>query len=85
MSAENMDIILGNPDTKSANPGMKSGGKTARFENNSVKTRAIALANRFRFAIVFAFVILALYFTDTAEGIKAFSISLSNTKEMLAA
>jgi Predicted permease. len=83
MSAENMDINLGSPDAKPANPSMKSGGKTARFENNSVKMRAIALAKRFRFAIVFAFVILALYFTDTAEGIKAFSISLSNTKEML--
>ena len=29
------------------------------------------------------FFIIALYFTDNAGGIKAFNISLSNTKEML--
>jgi uncharacterized membrane protein YraQ (UPF0718 family) len=45
--------------------------------------RAAASVKKFRFVIFFAFIITSLYFTDMAEGIKAFNISLSNTKEML--
>ncbi|MGB9941169.1 permease [Methanosarcina sp.] len=83
VNARNISINPGNPDMKPADSGMKFRNKTARSENKSVKRRVTALAKRFRFAIVFAFVIIALYFTDTAQGIKAFEISLSNTKEML--
>jgi uncharacterized membrane protein YraQ (UPF0718 family) len=83
VSFENMNPNLGNPDAKPANSSVNSGSLTARSEGKSVKTRAILLVKRFRFAIIFAFVIIALYFTDTAEGIKAFNISFSNTKEML--
>ena len=71
MSAESMNSNLGNPDTKPANSGMNSGSLTARPENKSVNTGATALAKKFRFAVVFAFVIIALYFTETPEGIKA--------------
>jgi len=45
--------------------------------------RSVAPVKRFKFVIFFAFIIISLYFTDMAEGIKAFNISLSNTKEML--
>jgi uncharacterized membrane protein YraQ (UPF0718 family) len=43
----------------------------------------ISLLKRFRFVIAFAFFIIALYLMDRSSGIKAFDISLSNTKEML--
>lgn len=83
VSAENVDTNFGNPNTKPTNSSMSSGSLTARSESKSLKTRTSAMVKRFRLVIVFAFVIIALYFTDTAEGIKAFNISLSNTKEML--
>lgn len=78
-----MNTNLENPNMKSICSSMNSGSLAARSENKSIKKRASAVVKRFRFAIIFAFVIIALYFTDTAEGIKAFNISLSNTKEML--
>lgn len=83
VSAENMNTNLGNSDMKPANSSMNSGSLTARSGRKSIKKRAPAVVKRFRFTIVFAFVLIALYFTDTAEGIKAFNISLSSTKEML--
>ena len=83
VSAEYLNTNLGNLDTKPANSRMNSGSLTARSGDKSVKKRVTALVKRFRFSIVFSFVIIALYFTDAAEGIKAFNISLSNTKEML--
>jgi uncharacterized membrane protein YraQ (UPF0718 family) len=43
----------------------------------------IALLKKFKFVIAFAFLIITLYFMDKSSGIKAFNISLSNTKEML--
>lgn len=82
-SSGNMNINLGNPDMKPEDPSMKLGSKTVRSESKSVKMRAVTLAKRFKFAIFFGFVIIALYFVDTTEGIKAFNISLANTKEML--
>lgn len=82
VSAENVNTNLGNPDINPVNSSMSPGSLTSRLEGKNVKTRAIVLVNRFRFAIIFAFVIIVLYFTDTTEGIKAFNISLSNTKEM---
>lgn len=83
VSAENVNTNFGNPNTKPTNSSMNSGSLTVRSESKSLKTRTSAMVKRFRFVIVFTFVIIALYFTDTAEGIKAFNISLSNTKEML--
>jgi hypothetical protein len=81
--AQNVNFNLRSRYAKSASSGMGSGNKTVRSENRSLEARATALAKRFRFAIVFAFIIIALYFADEAEGMKAFNISLSNMKEML--
>lgn len=82
-NADSMNTDPGNPNTKSICSSMNSGSLTARSGRKIIKERAPAVVKRFRFAIVFAFVIIALYFTDTSEGIKAFNISLSNMKEML--
>ncbi|AKB56090.1 MULTISPECIES: permease [Methanosarcina] len=83
INADSMNTGLENPNMKSIRSSMNSGRLTARSENRSIKTRAFAVVKKFRFVIVFAFVIIALYFTDKTEGIKAFNISLSNMKEML--
>ncbi len=83
INSENTGINPGSRDTESANSGMGFRNVTAKSGGESVKTRAIALVKRFRFAIVFAFVIIALFIMDTDQGIKAFDISLSNIKEML--
>lgn len=83
VSAENVNTNLGNPETKPASSSISSGILNARSKSENVKMRVSTVVKRFRFAIIFAFIIIALYFTDTAEGLKAFNISLSNTKEML--
>lgn len=83
VSAENVNTNFENPETKPAKSRIDSGTLTARSKSENVKMRISTLVKRFKFAIIFAFVIIALYFTDTAEGITAFNISFSNTKEML--
>lgn len=62
-----------------------------KFANETIRHRKIvvkgggivALVKRFRFAIFFAFVIIALYYINMPAGIKAVDFSLSNTEEML--
>lgn len=83
VSAENANTNLGNPEMKPANSSMNLETLTTRSKSENIKMRISTVVKMFRFAIIFAFVIVVLYFTDTAEGIKAFNISLSNTKEML--
>lgn len=82
-NADSVNTNLRNPDTKSINSSMNSGNLPVRSERKSIKTGATVLVKRFRFAIVFTFFIVILYFTNAAEGIKAFNISLSNIREML--
>jgi uncharacterized membrane protein YraQ (UPF0718 family) len=72
-----MDINLENPVIKTANGTVGSGKIVVKGG------RSVALVKRFRFAIAFAFVIVALYYIDMAAGVKAFDFSLSNTEEML--
>jgi Predicted permeases len=83
ISAENVNTNLENPEPKPANSSISSGSLTARSESKSIKMRSVAPVKRFKFVIFFAFIIISLYFMDMTGGIKAFNISLSNTKEML--
>lgn len=77
MPQQSIDINLENQVMNTASETVRP-GKTVRKGGGS-----IALVKRFRFAIAFAFVIVALYYIDMPAGIKAFNFSFSNMEEML--